>query len=96
MEKSPTKLNESTGKKYTTDQLRNKFSSLRARHREFKNLLAETGIVYSSLTGQVIASDENWKRYYKVILEKENPLLIQTMNKKAIRMKPIVVLTMVL
>lgn len=30
-----TKLNESAGKKYVTDQLRNKFNSLRARHKEF-------------------------------------------------------------
>lgn len=30
-----TKLNESTGKKFTVDQLKNKFNSLRACHKEF-------------------------------------------------------------
>ncbi|KAG6504519.1 uncharacterized protein LOC121985337 [Zingiber officinale] len=59
-------LNAQTKRHYTHTQLRNKFNQLRARQREFSNLIKESGLSWNSMTGSVSASDEVWERLCKV------------------------------
>lgn len=59
-------LRQRTGKEYTYLQLKNKYHNLRARWSDFSNLLREKDIRYDSITGEVIATDDVWRRLYTV------------------------------
>lgn len=59
-------LKERVGRDYNHVQLKNKYNSLRTRHRKFTALIKETGIGYNSQTGQVNATEEVWDTLKKV------------------------------
>lgn len=50
-------------REYTYDQFKNKFNQLRARWKNFTTLLKmEVGLGYNSSTGQIIATNDQWKK----------------------------------
>ncbi|XP_057440266.1 uncharacterized protein LOC130732176 [Lotus japonicus] len=54
------------GKEYTYDQFKNKFNQLRGKWKDFNNLLKmKTGIGYNSATGQIIATNDEWKKLFE-------------------------------
>ncbi|KAI4351057.1 hypothetical protein L6164_005444 [Bauhinia variegata] len=54
------------GKEYTPVQFKNKFNQLRGIWREFDSLLKmESGLGYNSITGHIIATDNQWKKLYE-------------------------------
>ena len=55
-----------TGKEYTYLQLKNKYHNLRARWSDFSNLLREKDIKYDSITGEVTATEDVWRKLYTV------------------------------
>ncbi|XP_021855491.2 L10-interacting MYB domain-containing protein-like [Spinacia oleracea] len=55
-------LRQRTGKEYTYLQLKNKYHNLRARWSDFSNLLREKDIAYDSITGEVVARDDIWRK----------------------------------
>ncbi|KAK7251974.1 hypothetical protein RIF29_35615 [Crotalaria pallida] len=56
-------LKRSFRKEYTPNQFKNKFNQLRGRYKDFSALLkAETGLGYNSSNGQIIATDDQWKK----------------------------------
>lgn len=57
-------LRRRTGKEYSYLQLKNKYHNLRARWSDFSNLLREKDITYDSITGEVIATDDVWRKLY--------------------------------
>lgn len=59
-------LRQRTGKEYTYLQLKNKYHNLRARWSDFSNLLREKDIKYDSITGEVLATDDVWRKLYTV------------------------------
>ncbi|KAL9253845.1 hypothetical protein AKJ16_DCAP02809 [Drosera capensis] len=51
---------------YTHLQLKNKYNNFRARQKNFKALIRETGIGYNSLIGEFNATYERWETLFKV------------------------------
>ena len=57
------------GKKYTKDQFKNKFNQLRRKWKDFTNLIKmEISLGYNSTNGQIIATDDEWKKLCEVCL----------------------------
>ncbi|PON87695.1 Myb/SANT-like domain containing protein [Trema orientale] len=53
-------------KRYKIDKLKSKFNRLRIAHREFSQLLQNTGMGWDPQTRTVTASEEVWESYLKV------------------------------
>ncbi|XP_074308252.1 uncharacterized protein LOC141643118 [Silene latifolia] len=57
-------LRKTTGKEYSYNQLKNKYHNLRVRWSDFNSLLMEKEVQFNLVTGEVIASDDVWRRLY--------------------------------
>lgn len=57
-------LKKKTGKEYTYLQLKNKYHNLRVRWSDFSYLLKEREIRYNSITGEVTATDDVWRKLF--------------------------------
>ncbi|KAJ6752836.1 hypothetical protein OIU74_027632 [Salix koriyanagi] len=53
------------GQKYGADRLQGKYNRLRLKHRQFSDLISNTGVTYSSSSNQVYATEEVWKLFKK-------------------------------
>ena len=71
----------SQGKRnFNLKQLKQKFNRLRATHREFSDLLKQTGFCWDAETNSVTALDETWKNYIQVIQILNHSIILSISN----------------
>ena len=56
-----------TNKRYIVPQLKSKFNRSSKKHREFSYLIEHTGFGWDPIANTVIASDDAWANYIKVL-----------------------------
>ncbi|XP_048334822.2 L10-interacting MYB domain-containing protein-like [Ziziphus jujuba] len=59
-------LNNKSKRNYNMKQIKPKFNRLRSKHREFSELLQQTGFGWDAETNTVNATDEMWQNYIRV------------------------------
>ncbi|XP_048336047.2 L10-interacting MYB domain-containing protein-like [Ziziphus jujuba] len=59
-------LNNKSKRNYNMKQIKQKFNRLRSKHREFSELLQQTGFGWDAETNTVNATDEMWQNYIRV------------------------------